>query len=619
MKRFLGLIVFLCNFTTFAQNNWQQHIDYQMDIQMDVKNNQYTGIQKATYYNNSPDTLKVLFYHLYLNAFQPDSQMNALLKTIPDPDSRMVINTGTKENPTYQSKIDNFTEKQIGYIKVKSLLQNGKELKTNEIGTILKVFLNEPILPHSSAVFEMKYNAQIPPMVRRLGTNSPDGVALSMSQWYPKIAQYDTKGWHPSQYLIREFYGVWANFDVKITIDKNYIIAGTGILQNPQEIGFGYNGIKEVKTKAKNRTWHFKAENVIDFTWAADPDYKHDIVTAKDGKLLHFFYKKYDESWKKIQPEMVKVFNFYNEKIGKYPWDSYSFIQGGDGGMEYAMCTLIKGGDKYDSFLGTAIHELGHTWFQHIFAINEQAYPWFDEGFTNYIENWAMSEVIEKDNKDNFCEIEYAQYIALANKERQEVPTTRADFYASNLAYSITSYCKGAVFASQLKYIIGKDKFEKTLKEFYKNFALKHPTPDDFIRCAEKVSGLELKWILNEFMQTTHTVDYAIEKVEPKGNQTQVTIKRIGRTPMPLDLVVIPQTVKLFCFYIPSDLMFGEKENPFKKIERFSLKPWGWAYPTYTFTIDLPISDIKSISIDPQGFTADVNYQNNYYPEYNAK
>ena len=120
-------------------------------------------------------------------------------------------------------------------------------------------------------------------------------------------------------------------------------------------------------------------------------------------------------------------------------------------------------------------------------------------------------------------------------------------------------------------------------------------------------------------MQTTHTVDYAIEKVEPKGNQTQVTIKRIGRTPMPLDLVVIPQTVKLFCFYIPSDLMFGEKENPFKNIERFSLKPWGWAYPTYTFTIDLPISDIKSISIDPQGFTADVNYQNNYYPEYNAK
>ena len=161
-------------------------------------------------------------------------------------------------------------------------------------------------------------------MVRRLGTNSPDGVALSMSQWYPKIAQYDTKGWHPSQYLIREFYGVWANFDVKITIDKNYIIAGTGILQNPQEIGFDYSGIKEVKTKAKNRTWHFKAENVIDFTWAADPDYKHDIVTAKDGKLLHFFYKKYDESWKKIQPEMVKVFNFYNEKIGKYPWDSYS-------------------------------------------------------------------------------------------------------------------------------------------------------------------------------------------------------------------------------------------------------------------------------------------------------
>lgn len=282
--------------------------------------------------------------------------------------------------------------------------------------------------------------------------------------------------------------------------------------------------------------------------------------------------------------------------------------------MEYAMCTLVASGANYDRLLGTCIHELGHAWFQHIFASDEQTYPWFDEGLTSYIEDWAKSEVIKNEsNNANAWEEAYQNYFYLVNNNLQEVPTTSADRYNRNVSYSVTSYSKGCVFVSQLAYIIGQENLQKTFKRFYKDFAMKHCTPNDFIRTAEKVSQMQLGWYLNEFMQTTHTIDYAIESVEGKGNKTQVTLKRIGRMPMPVDLIVIPNGLKPFSYYIPTAMTLGEKSNPFKNMERIVLKSWGWAMPTYTFEIDLPLSQIRSLSIDPQEISADINRENNNF------
>ncbi len=617
MGKNLAFLAFLIALSGNAQKKyWQQQADYKMEVSVDVKNYTYQAQQTITYTNNSPDTLKVVFYHLYLNAFQPNSEMDIRLQTIVDPDGRMTNNLGTKENPIFESRIASLKENQQGYIQVVSLEQDSKSVSYEVIGTILKVNLHSPILPNAQTTFQMNYKAQIPEMIRRTGRNSNDGVALSMTQWFPKIVEYDDAGWHANQYVSREFHGVWGNFDVKITIDKNYIIAGTGVLQNPKEIGLGYipKGKKTAKTKGNTRTWHFKAQNVHDFTWAADPDYKHDIQNTKTGKTLQFFYKNHDENWKKIQPELVKVFDFFEKKIGEYPWETYSFIQGGDGGMEYAMCTLVAGGANYEGVLGTSIHELGHAWFQHIFASDELTYPWFDEGFTSYIEDWAKSEVVKNEpNNVNAWESSYQSYFYLVNSNLQEVPTTHADRYHRNISYSITSYSKGCVFVSQLGYIIGQENLQKTFKRFYKDFAMRHCTPQDFIRTAEKVSGMQLMWYLNEFMQTTNTIDYAIEKVEASGNKTKVTLKRIGRTPMPIDLLIIPNGKKPFSYYIPTAMTLGGKNNPFKNMERTTLKAWFWAHPTYSFEIDLPMSEIKNISIDPQEISADINRENNHY------
>lgn len=616
MKNFCHLLIILSICTANAQKGyWQQHVDYKMNIKVDVKTYQYDAEQVISYKNNSPDTLKNVFYHLYLNAFQPNSEMDIRLQTIADPDRRMVVNTGTEDQPIIKSKISLLKKEEQGFFTILSLHQDGKPVSYEVVGTVLKVTLNKPILPNKKSVFSMKYKAQIPEMVRRSGRNSADNVALSMAQWYPKMAEYDTNGWHTNQYIMREFHGVWGNFDVKIQIDKNYIVAATGELQNPKEIGFGYlpEGQKVIEPEGNTRVWHFKAKNVHDFTWAADPDYKHDIKITTNGKKLHFFYKKYQENWQKLQSEMVKVFDFFQEKIGEYPWSTYSFIQAGDGGMEYAMCTLVAGGNNYNSLLKTSIHELGHTWFQHIFASDELTYPWMDEGFTSYIQDWAYADVIRGEKDASAWQDAYQCYFSLIEKNIQEVATTHADRYELNSVYSATAYCKGAVFLSQLGYIIGQEALQRTFKRFYKDFAMKHCTPQNFVRTAEKVSGMQLMWYLNEFMQTDHTIDYAIDNVQSEGSKTKITLKRIGRMPISLDILVIPNGERPFSLYVPTELTFGQKPNPFKNMRREELSPWGWAYPTYTFVIDLPLSQIKTISLDPQELSTDTNLENNNY------
>jgi len=596
-------------------NHWQQQADYQMNVTMNVKNFQYKGVQKVTYINNSPDTLTTVFFHLYFNAFQPNSEMDANLQTLPDPDGRMATNIGTPQRPIYESRIAKLTPDEIGYLRVKKLTQDGVPATISHESTILKVTLPKPILPHSRTVLGLDFEGQVPVMIRRAGRNSPDGVALSMAQWYPKMVAYDHKGWHTTEYLGREFYGVWGNFDVKITLDKTYLVGASGVLQNPNEIGFGYEdkGVKVPTTKAATKTWHFIAERVHDFTWAADPQYVHDKHQLADGKTIHFIYKKYKDTWKQIQEPILKVFDYYNQLVGKYPWPQYSFIQGGDGGMEYAMCTLMVGNEKYERLVGTAAHELAHAWFQHLLATDEAAYPWMDEGFTSYIEYLAEHQILKTKKTANPFESAYKGYFGLVKSGFQEPTITHSDRFATNYAYSVTAYYKGLLFLTQLDYLMGNEALQKTLKRYYNEYAFKNPTPNDFIRIAEKVSGMQLQWFLNEFMETDHTADYAISKVEGKGNKTEVTLKRVGRLPLSIDLWVTDKAGNIRYVYVPLRMTYAEKPNTYPAYPRTVLPAWGWGNPTYTFTLDMPLEDIKSITLDPENKSVDTDKENNSF------
>ncbi|MEB3347808.1 M1 family metallopeptidase [Aquimarina gracilis] len=608
MLKKIAHIVFLIAFATTAQNNtsyWQQHVDYTMNIDMNVKNFQYQGTQELVYTNNSPDTLNQVFYHLYFNAFQPGSEMDVRSINLPDP------------SPKIMDKISKLKPKEIGYIKVSSLSQNGKTVQHKTVGTVLEVMLNKPILPGEKATFSMQFEAQVPKQIRRSGRNNKEGVALSMTQWYPKMAEYDFEGWHADPYIAREFHGVWGNFDVTINIDKDYTVGGSGYLQNPNEIGHGYQtpGTK-VKHKTDKLAWHFKAPNVHDFAWAADPEYIHDSVKVPDGPTLHFLYKNNEEiidKWKDLQPKTVELMQYFSEKIGKYPYDQYSVIQGGDGGMEYAMCTLITGERNFGSLVGVTAHEMAHSWFQHILATNEAKHEWMDEGFTSYISTLAMNEVMKQNNPNSLKKM-YIDYFQLAISGVEQPQTTHADRYAHNFAYGNSAYSKGAVFLSQLGYIIGEDNLAKTIRRYYDTWKFKHPTPNDFKRVAEKVSGIQLDWYLTDWTQTTNWIDYGIKEVAEKDNVTIVTIERIGLMPMPLDLYVEFKDGPVESFYAPLRMMRGEKENPIPSINRTVLVDWPWTNPTYVIEIPKPISEIKAIAIDITGTMADVNPSNNTYP-----
>lgn len=596
----LLLALFTIVLSAKAQRDyWQQRVEYVMNINLDVTSHKVNGTQQLTYQNNSPDTLTKVYYHLYFNAFQPGSMMDVRSKSLPDPDRRVV------------DRISKLKDDEIGYQHIQTLKQDGKDLVYKVNGTILEVTLAKPILPKGKAVFDMKFESQVPIQIRRSGRNNREGISYSMTQWYPKIAEYDFQGWHAYQYVAREFHSPWGDFDVKITIDPKLTIGATGVLQNPVQIGHGYSESAKPNLSG-NLTWHFVAKNVIDFAWAADPDYTHDKAKVPNGPELHFFYQKNEktaETWRKMQEYAVKVFQYLNDNFGKYPFDTYSIIQGGDGGMEYPMCTLILGEGSLAGVSGTMAHEVAHSWYQMTLASNEALHAWMDEGFTDFASSEAMSAILNETNPPH--QGSYSSYFSLVNSGLQEPANQHSDHFNTNRAYSTMAYSMGAVFLEQLKYLIGEDNFYRGMKRYYNTWKMKHPEPNDFIRIMEKISGLQLHWYLRYWINTTKRIDYGIGRITETDGNTLIELNRIGEFPMPIDLVVSFKDGSKKSFYISMNELLGNKPSEKGNEGRIALEPWPWVNSSYSLIINNKESEIESIEIDPSQRMADVNRKNN--------
>ena len=603
MRILIGIALLFFSIEAISQDTyWQQKAAYEMEIKFDDSNHRYDGIQELTYFNNSPDTLFKAYFHLYYNAFQPGSMMDVRSRTIEDPDPRVA------------DRIAQLTPDEIGYLRISSLEQNGQPVDFRESGTILEVELSKPILPGKKSKFNMSFQGQVPVQIRRSGRFNKEGVAYSMSQWYPKISEYDQMGWNADPYIGREFHGVWGEFDIKITIDSAYTLGGTGVLKNPQEIGHGYEmpGKKMKRPEGSKLTWHFVAEDVHDFVWAADKDYAHDKQVLKDGTVIHYLYKDTEDlrtNWGKLTKFVPIIFDYASVHFGRYPYPQYSIIQGGDGGMEYAMATLITGQRKFSSLVGVTVHEVMHSWYQMLLATNEGMYPWMDEGFTSYASSKVMSHLFNPD-EDTRRGRYYDSYIALANSGKEEPMSKMADHYNTNYAYGAAAYSKGALFIAQLGYVLGQDNLDKGILRYFDEWSFKHPSPNDFVRVMEKVSGIELKWYLNYMLNTTEVIDYAVDGIEAKGDQTGINLKRIGNFPMPIDLYITYADGTTEMVNIPLRMMRGAKPSP-DGVD-FTVAPdWPWTNPEYTLKVDRIASEIERVEIDPTKGMADVNPDNN--------
>ena len=597
-----GLVLFC-----FAQSDrWQQRVKYDMEIDMNVSTNRFTGKQHLEYSNHSPDTLKKVFYHLYWNAFQPNSMM--------DNRSRVLGQIDVGGKPDWDKRVEDrilhLTPEEIGYQKIISLKMNGVPQHFEMEETILEVKLTKPILPHSTVNFDMEFEAQVPLQIRRSGRDNPDTkVRYSMSQWYPEICEYDQEGWHATPYVAREFYGVWGDYDVKIHIDKSYILGATGYLENPGQIGYGYEnpGTKIVRPAGDKLSWHFIAPNVHDFVWAADPGFKHVSKKIRNGLTVHLFYKTTnatEKAWLNILDQFTRAIPFIEKTFGPYPYKQYSFIHGGDGGMEYPMATLLKSPSGWN-------HEFMHSWYQGMMGTNELKYPWMDEGFTQYAGARVWGYLNGDSTAAQTFKNEYENYISLAKSNLQEPLSTYADYYNTNAGYNYSSYYKGAVFMEQLAYIAGDQVLDKILLEYYRDWRFKHPNADDFIREAEKVSGLQLDWYKDFWINSIKTIDYGIDSLWEVNGKTRIRLRMIGKVPMPLDVYLQFKDGSRELAYIPQYSMFGSKPEEDKSIPRIVYDPWKWTNPDYEFEVNHRLTDLKIIEIDPSHRMADINRLNN--------
>jgi aminopeptidase N len=397
---------------------------------------------------------------------------------------------------------------------------------------------------------------------------------------------------------------------------------------------------------------------VHDFVWAADPDYKHLSKRAANGTMINVLYKsdpkamlyqfngltakakaqygndfnKFSDSWnsqwKTLADVAVSVLPFIEKKFGPYPYKQYSFILGGDGGMEYPMATLI-----YGPSLGTAFHEWMHSWYQMMMGTNESEYAWMDEGFTTYAEALVtqyhnlvsqnqpvpapgrlkaiMDSLTLANTSSNVHTRSYTSYFTLAKSGLEEPMTTHADHFETNFAYSQAAYSKGSTFMAQLGYIVGGQTLDKILLEYYRGWHFKHPNVNDFIQVAEKTSGMKLDWYREYWVNTTKTIDYGIDSLWVEGGKTKIRLINRGKIPMPIDMELTFKDGSKEMHYVPGYLMFGAKPAEDPAETRKVYDEWKWTHATYTIETSRKLTDLVKAEIDPSQRMADINRKDN--------
>ncbi|MDI9358929.1 MAG: M1 family metallopeptidase [Phycisphaerales bacterium] len=614
-------------------DHWQQYVHYTIHVALDTQTNYLTGHEVIDYTNNSPDTLHQLFFHLFWNAFQPNSSMDIRSREL----GKIIDGIDKSEKPILDwdsriaDKIAHLSPSEMGSQDIQNVLVNGHPVKTKVCGTIVQIFLEHPLHPKSVNKISLSFKAHVPIMIRRAGRGVHANQAqYTMAQWYPKLAEYDYLGWHPTPYIQREFYGVYGTFNVYITLPSKFMVAATGLLLNADSIGYGYTD-KIVKHHSSNLVWHFQAHGVHDFVWGADTAYRH-IRTKVDNRFwVNLFYKptnpSEDSLWQNYYWGVLRSFPYIESHFGRYPYLQYSFIQGGDGGMEYPQACMIA----KPSSQGIFLHELMHNWFQGVLGNNENLEAYLDEGFVTFAEEEiiyyynthdalqspyllsyqkaALAKKVDelKNNITLKHNLSYNSYFKIARSPNAEPLSTPADYYETNMCYGLNVYAKGSVFLNQLSYIVGDSAMNKIFLSYYNLYRLHHPTIDDFIKIAEKVSHIQLFWYKDYWINSIKTIDYTIGDIytDSLGRAT-VTIKRNAKMPMPIDVVVTYKDSTKEFHYIPLNLMFGGKTLA-PTMKNIIESPWDWVATSYNFIIERRVNEIASIEIDPSHKLAALN------------
>jgi len=519
----LSLVAFFYFILTAAfcqgQPYWQQKVDYKIDVTLNDADNTLDGFIKMEYYNNSPDTLTFIWIHLWPNAYKND---------------KTAFTDQQLENGSTGFYFSN--DEQRGYINRLDFKVNNITARTEDHPQhqdIIKLLLPQPLPPNTSCKIQTPFHVKLPYNFSRSGYK---GQAYSITQWYPKPAVYDSKGWHPIPYLDQgEFYSEFGDYKVQITLPDNYKLAATGELQNeeyktflskntfaaipPKEKApvdiFKRNKPKVAVTPSSKRmmTVQYEQKNVHDFAWFADKNFStlHDTLQLPSGRIINvyaFYYAKNEALWKNSIAMIKRALLTKSKWIGEYPYNVATVVdedKKDGGGMEYPTITLLSAGETERSLDFVINHELGHNWFYGILATNEREHPWMDEGINTYYDNrYAMqqygtisdgtnilngkSTFIKNRMPDDASHTFLESVIAV--KQDQPIETPSEKFSAIN--YALVAYTKTGEWMQLLEQELGKPLFDSCMKVYYERWQFRHPYPEDFKRTVEEVSGRNL-------------------------------------------------------------------------------------------------------------------------------
>lgn len=361
--------------------------------------------------------------------------------------------------------------------------------------------------------------------------------------------------------------------------------------------------------------WKWEAKNILDFAWVADPDFVVESQAVLDGPKLYWVYQKNEKTeafWNQSKPYVEKFFQIMNNTIGRYVYPTYTFMQGGDGGMEYSMGTIIIAEhQRLEDLVMLMIHEAAHSWFQDILATNETKYHWLDEGFTTYIQDYMMYKLFPSSDSHPFYRPlkKYRDFIK--NKGLEEPAAWHSNDYTTDNAYSIAAYTKGELFLVQLGYLVGEKNLDKILRRYYQDWALKHPTPMDFMHIAQRESEMDLSWFYHYWINTTKKIDYAIKSVEYQEDKVFITLENKGQVPMPIDFSILTSENKIVNYQIPTSLTRAVKKEDIYG-EFTTLSPWVWTKKRYTLVLPFQKSQIKKMGIDFSKRLADIHPEDNF-------
>ncbi len=603
---------------------WQQDVDYTIKAKIDEETDIITANQRLIYTNNSPDELDIVYFHLYQNAFQPDSYLDELQKQ-------------NGKDPQYGK----YESQKLGTI-INTIKVNEVDVKTELDNTILKVYLPTTLKTNESITFEIKFKTYFDSgdVRRRMAIfNSWGFKHYNGVHWYPRICVYDAKfGWTKDQHLGKEFYGNFGSFDVELDFASNFVVGATGFLLNRNEVlpkelrekldiknfkDKEWNSMPSViipYKKGERKIWHFHAENVHDFSFTADPTYRIGEAWWKDKVCYSLAQEPHASRWQNAAEYAAKTIQVFSEDFGTYTYHKM-IVADARSGMEYPMLTLDGGEDP--SYRGLLVHEIGHNWFFGQVGNNETYRALLDEGFTQFLTAWGLIKIdgdylVENKNKNKYkahfkkptkaidSRVYYA-YINDATKYNDPVIATHSDCFDGALRHGggyRHVYYKTASMLYNLQYVLGDQLFLDAMKHYFNTWKIAHPYTEDFRNTIIQYTKVDLNWFFDQWLESKKRIDYS---VNVKGNT--ITFNRKSRMQMPIDFTVIAKNGYRRDYHIPN--------NWFVKETNATVLPkwhgWDLIHPKYSTIIDIP-SGIDQVIIDPTNRLAD-----SYMPDNNSK